>query len=370
MKTPLINRFYSFAAQREDTPPEHRDEYENELLRIEVQSTRVLALLGFTLVPASAVLDYYIYPEHLGHFLCVRAAMSLSCLAFLLLSYIKSLHRFCSTFSLLSMFSVGGGIAYMVRVLGYDDPYYAGLNLTYLALIVTPWGLRKTLFGCLVVYSFYLIPILLLDLDKINFPMFVNNNVFQLETIVIASVVNHFQAIRRKNEIINRLTIAHQAKELEEIDKFKREFIANITHELKTPLAIVMGNADLIMDETGDPKVREGIELIRKAAFQLANHVDRIIAVSNVDDPDAKPDFGNYDYLGVVQNVFDLFESRARAESITYALKLSQHHILHPSLPASVRARYFGTQNRLLLLPPKFDAPLARRNRLPAFAQC
>ncbi|MCP4198167.1 MAG: response regulator, partial [Proteobacteria bacterium] len=282
-----------------------------------------LSLVAGGLYIASAVLEYFIYPQHLYSFMVIRAVIASYILLLFPISYIKRFQPYASLFTKSGMIVAGAGIAYMIRVLGYEDPYYAGLNLIYLGVMLVPWGFRNTLAVCAVVYSFYLIPILVFDLNGIELSPFVNNNVFQLETILIALVVNHFQSRRRRNEIVNRLTIAQQAKELEETDKYKREFIANITHELKTPLAIVMGNADLILEQTDDEELRDGIYLIRRAAFQLANHVDRIIAVATVDDPDAKPDLGNYDYCGVVQNASTMFEARAREENITYALNVS-----------------------------------------------
>ncbi len=322
MTDTLLNSFLIGMGRKRDVPSQYQHDFEQEFHRINLQSLRVLSLVGGGLVIATAVLDYLVYPEHFQFFGIVRAVMALYGLSLFPISYIKRLQPYSSLLTMSGMIVVGAGIAYMIRVLGYEDPYYAGLNLIYLCAMLVPWGFRNTLAVCMVVYGFYLVPILLFDLHAVEMSPFVNNNVFQLETIIIALVVNHYQSRRRRNEIVNRLTIAQQANELEEIDKYKREFIANITHELKTPLAIVMGNADIILEQTEDERLRDGIFLIRRAAFQLANHVDRIIAVANVDDPDAKPDLGNYDYCGVVQNVSTMFESRAREENITYALNV------------------------------------------------
>ncbi len=299
----------------------YQNEYNAEFEKMTLQSARVLTIMAVVLAPASSVLDYFLYPEHLSHFLVIRSLMSLSALSFFGLTYIRRAHRFASHITMGAMIMMGAGIAYMVHTIGYHDPYYAGLNLIYLALMVTPWGMGITLLTCLIIYSFYLLPVLLFGHYTQNIPLFVNNNVFQIETIIIATVVNHFQCKRRKIEILNRLTIVKQAEELEEIDRHKREFISNITHELKTPLAIVMGNADLIQDKTDSPDILSKINVIRTAAFQLANHVDRIITVSNIDDPDIKPDLGNYDYIGVVQNVFCTFESRAKLDNIDYRIQ-------------------------------------------------
>jgi signal transduction histidine kinase len=320
--------FFHQAKPFTGVPEPYQQGYADELQRLNLQSARVLTLVGFALVPASAVLDYFIYPNVLRYLLTTRAIMSGGCFILFALTFVKRIQPYSSWITVGLMAIVGGGIAHMLRVLGYQDPYYAGLNLIYLSLILTPWGLWRTLMTCGMVYGFYLIPILLFDLHALKVAAFVNNNVFQLETIIIAVVVNHFQFIRRKTEIINRLTIVRQAEELEQIDKYKREFISNITHELKTPLAIAMGNADLIMEKTDDKEIRDGIEVIRAAAFQLASHVDRIIAVSNVDDPDAKPDLGNYDYVGIMQNVFSAFVPTAKSENIAYTLNTVQGPIV------------------------------------------
>ena len=316
---------FSFGRVRdaEEVPIEYRADYEAEYRRIDLQSARVLTLVGFALVPASAVLDYFIYRNVLGYLLTTRAMMSIGCILLFGLTYISKFQPFSSWITVGLMMVVGGGIAHMLRVLGYQDPYYAGLNLIYLSLMLAPWGLWRTAATCGIVYGFYLVPILLFDMGRLQVAPFVNNNVFQLETIIIVVVVNHYQSIRRRSEIVNRLTIARQAEVLEEMDRYKREFISNITHELKTPLAIAMGNADLIMEKTADPEIRGSIDTIRSAAFQLANHVDRIIAVSNVDDPDVKPDLGNYDYVGVVQNVCTLYRTRVEADRINYTLNIA-----------------------------------------------
>jgi len=305
-------------------PPEFKERYDTEIFKANLQSAKVLSLLVAFLVPLFYLsgLDYLMNPGQTQRILLIRCLTSLGGFAVLYLASRKMFELLGGWLSWLAMFVAAVGVGFIVHIVGYDSPYYAGLNLVYLGSMLVAWNFSTTLLSCLSIYSIYIIPILLFHLDGLNLVAFINNTQFQIFTIVIVSVLNHFQTIRRKREIISRLTIAKQAKELQEIDRYKREFIANITHELKTPLAIVMGNADIVMEQTTDGKLLKMIELIRKAALQLANHVDRIIAVSLADDPDAKPDLGNYDYCGIVQSVFSMFETRAKEEGKTYGLNL------------------------------------------------
>lgn len=307
-------------------PEKYREEYFQEIHKIELQYARIATILGPFLVLVSVVLDYFINPHHLALFFVVRSIVSIFCLGLFFLAYLDSFKRFINLLVMLEIFFIGAGIAYMVRVLGYDDPYYAGLNLIYLGSMLLPWGASKTIIACLGVYSFYIIPILLFDMPNLNISIFVNNNVFQLETIIIAVVVNFFHSKRRNNEILNRLIISNQAKDLEEREKEKSRFISNVTHELKTPLSIVIGQADILNEKAGQLNLalEDEIQRIQWAAFQLANHVDRIIQISKIDDPESELNLEYYDYIGIVDHICTMFYQMAATRNIALKVKLPE----------------------------------------------
>jgi signal transduction histidine kinase len=295
---------------------------ESELVAVQLQSAKILALLGMTLVPFSLILDWFIYPENILVFLSIRCVVSILCFVAFVVARRPKFRFQGKSLSFFVLVIIGTGIAAMIWKLGYTTPYYAGLNLIYLASMLIPWGMKYSLAVCGVVFSEYLLSIFKTGVLPGELPAFINNTVFQIETIVIAIAGNFFLTAIRKKEIAARIRIAQQAKELEERDRYKREFIANITHELKTPLSIVIGNVDIIMETIGErqPQIMEQARQVQQAAFQLANHVDRIIAVSSVDDPMIKLDLQNYNYCGVVQNIFSLFAPKAREEKIVYTL--------------------------------------------------
>lgn len=310
------------------SPPDFDRELNAEMTRINARAAALVALLGALLTPAFSLtgIDYLFAPHSYLEFLLLRLGMASVCFIIFLLVRSGRYDNYAKQGAFAVLVVIGWGVALMIRQLGYDTPYYAGLNLLYLATMLIPWGMRWTLVTCLSIYAAYLFPILVVDLPNIEFKAFINNNQFQIFTITVAAVVNHFQFQNRRREILNRLTIAKQAKELEERDEYKREFIANITHELKTPLAIVTGNADLILGQaqSTNQALADLARVIQQAAFQLATHVDRIIKVSTIDDPEYKLDLENFDYIGVVQNAFALFETKAADENITFTLNASE----------------------------------------------
>ncbi len=74
--------------------------------------------------------------------------------------------------------------------------------------------------------------------------------------------------------------------ELRSLDNYRREFIANISHDLKTPLTIIKFYGEMIRDVSGnDSKKRIGhCDTIIKEADRLTDLVDELLALSKIED--------------------------------------------------------------------------------------
>lgn len=314
---------------QESSPAEFRDQCHDEVLLLNLNAARVLALIGAVLVPAFALtgIDTLVSPERSRVFLAIRLATALVCIGIYGLTRLKHMQRHGELLAWSVIMAVGACIAVLIRQLGYETPYYAGLNLVYLGsmlIVSTGW---RTAFACGLVLSLYAAPVLIWEMHAVDWPVLINNLQFQFFTIVVVVIFNHYQSKRRVGEIISRLTIAKQAKQLEDLDQYKREFIANITHELKTPLSIMIGNTDMVFERLNEPdldadELNRHVRQIQQASFQLANHVDRIIAVAALDEPEVDLDLENYNYVGIVQRVFNLFGQKAKEEQKRYHLKV------------------------------------------------
>ena len=304
---------------------EFQEEFKAELNRINIKAARIILLVGAICIPIFFLtgIDFLFSPDSYLMFLFLRIGASIICLIMYFFSCQKKYEKYAQHFSLACLITAGWVIAIMIRKIGYDSPYYAGLNLVYLCSMLVPWGMERTLFACLSIYSFYLIPIFIYDLPNLDLKIFLTNNQFQIFTILVAAVVSRFQHKTRTEEILNRLTIAKQAKELEDREKQKNRLLSNITHELKTPLSIIIGNSDLVL-ESLPPEMKNSMENplvhVQQAAFQMANHVDRIITVSVADDPDKQLNLDVYNYIGIVKNVMSLFEKQSETSKISLVL--------------------------------------------------
>ncbi len=104
-------------------------------------------------------------------------------------------------------------------------------------------------------------------------------------------------------------TIYKQKKEidvsmgkLKETEKIRREFTANVSHELKTPLTSINGFAEMI--ETGmakDQDIIKSAAIIRKEGNRLLEIIDSIIKLSRLDDPSMEKEFIYIDLFSIVE---------------------------------------------------------------------
>ncbi len=72
---------------------------------------------------------------------------------------------------------------------------------------------------------------------------------------------------------------------LKELEKMKHEFVSNVSHELKTPLTVILGYIELILSgDMGEinEEQRKSLEIARKSIERLNNLIDNLIELKSV----------------------------------------------------------------------------------------
>ena len=124
-------------------------------------------------------------------------------------------------------------------------------------------------------------------------------------------------------QLSNKMQTYAEGKELEiksltERDSFRRDFLGNVAHELKTPLFTVQGYILTLLEGGMDDKN------IRLKYLERANKgVERLVAVTKdldmiakLETDGLKIDKEAFNILEIIQNVFDLVEMKAKKRNI------------------------------------------------------
>jgi signal transduction histidine kinase len=110
-------------------------------------------------------------------------------------------------------------------------------------------------------------------------------------------------------------TLNYATSEIRKTDELRRELISNVSHDLRTPLTIIKGYAEMIRDLSGDDaeKRAEQLDIIIKETDRLSGLVNDILQLSRAQNQNAPIEKAAFDLGATVKRVgksFDLLTLR------------------------------------------------------------
>ena len=97
-------------------------------------------------------------------------------------------------------------------------------------------------------------------------------------------------------------------KEKEKIDEMRKDFISNVSHEIKTPLSVIQGYADLLQNkDLSEEKRKEYTYRLSRAIESLTNLVTNILKLNKIEN----------------QGIFQ--KEKMAVENVKKFLNLSEH---------------------------------------------
>jgi two-component system phosphate regulon sensor histidine kinase PhoR len=101
-------------------------------------------------------------------------------------------------------------------------------------------------------------------------------------------------------------------------EAYRREFLGNVSHELKTPLFTVQGYLSTLVDGAMDDKTvrKKYLKRAEKGVERLIYIVEDLDMITKLESGDLNLEFSNFDIIELIQNVFDLLEMKAEKKKI------------------------------------------------------
>jgi two-component system phosphate regulon sensor histidine kinase PhoR len=131
------------------------------------------------------------------------------------------------------------------------------------------------------------------------------------------------------NEEISSFAVLKQKEidELKKLEAFRKEFIANVSHELKTPIFAAQGFVHTLLDgAVNDKNVRTRfLKKASKSLDGLDSLVQDLLTLSQIETGDIKMKFGNIDLFKLSEEVVDQFEERAEKKNIKLKIQRPHH---------------------------------------------
>ena len=142
-----------------------------------------------------------------------------------------------------------------------------------------------------------------------------------------AAMIYHFSRITRAR--MEQLVSERDAKEklideMRKLEKFRRDFISNLTHEIRTPLTGILGAVELLGDDghLNDADRTTMLKILKDESVRLDKLAQDILALARIEhtSDEAKRAFAVCNLSDVIKNAFTLMKPKAAAAGVGLVL--------------------------------------------------
>jgi signal transduction histidine kinase/ligand-binding sensor domain-containing protein/DNA-binding response OmpR family regulator len=134
---------------------------------------------------------------------------------------------------------------------------------------------------------------------------------------------------------VRRIRIRHEyemtrfeAAKLHEVDEMKSRFFANISHEFRTPLTLILGPVKEISEIVEDEKIRNDLQVVHKNANRLLGLVNQLLDISKLESGNMKLQAVPRNIVPLVKGLSQSFCSYAERKRISLNVTSSKDEVV------------------------------------------
>ena len=115
---------------------------------------------------------------------------------------------------------------------------------------------------------------------------------------------------------VQKKILEDQAQKLMELDKIKSNFFANISHEFRTPLTLIKGQIESVLEHITDSKLKSKLSVVQSNSNRLHRLINQILDLSKLESGKLTLEQSNIDIVLLVKNRAASFEALAQQKGI------------------------------------------------------
>ena len=148
---------------------------------------------------------------------------------------------------------------------------------------------------------------------------------YTLYALSILGLISWFIRSQRRKVIEKQKEL--EREKLKELDKAKSRFFANISHEFRTPLTLIMGPLEQILAKNPGKDIRDKVHLMLRNAQRLLNLINQLLELSRLDSGKMKLEASRQNIVPFVKNTVMCFQSLAQQNNTDLIFMNKDHDI-------------------------------------------
>ncbi|MDI6801136.1 MAG: ATP-binding protein [Thermodesulfovibrionales bacterium] len=148
-----------------------------------------------------------------------------------------------------------------------------------------------------------------------------------------------FYAYPVKETVSGAILTLHDITRLKQLEEIRKDFVANVSHEIRTPITAIKGFAETLLDGAIDDRENayKFLQTIKNQSERLNSLVNDLLTLSRIELGDIKIEKKSVDINDVIDGVFTTIREKARAKGL----------YLRKSLPVEIPEIY-ADKDRLI----------------------
>ncbi len=130
----------------------------------------------------------------------------------------------------------------------------------------------------------------------------------------------------RNTEKLGSVIVFHEITMLKKLETMRIDFVANVSHELKTPLTAIKGFAETLKEGAinDEEHAARFVDIIKENADRLSRLVEDLLTLSNIELGKVSFDIRDVDVEEAARTVISTLEPKAKAKGLSLELDIEK----------------------------------------------
>jgi two-component system phosphate regulon sensor histidine kinase PhoR len=122
----------------------------------------------------------------------------------------------------------------------------------------------------------------------------------------------------KENELSGYVAVFHDITQIEKLEQVRKDFVANVSHEIKTPITAIKGFADTLLEGAIDDKENAArfISTIKSNSERINSLVDDLMTISKIELGVIRVEKSMIDVEDVFNNVMEICKDKAAGKNL------------------------------------------------------
>ena len=129
---------------------------------------------------------------------------------------------------------------------------------------------------------------------------------------------------------LGAVAVFHDVTRLKELERVRTEFVANVSHELKTPLTSILGYVETLKEGAIDDKQNRinFLTIIEEHAKKLSELVEDLLLLSSIESGANSLRIQSVDFQGLLDRVMGYLDFKIRDKKIRFEIQITPKPLL------------------------------------------